>query len=148
MASTIAGAGLLPPLLDSRPAPLRIVLAVVVPTAFGALCGWALSFSAALYLILAVPVAILGGFGAGIEHLGRRSGARRGVIGGLLFGAAIVVVQDLIGGKPEVALPDPPILLAVLTAVSGAALGALGGALRARLEGRAATAPPAAPPPR
>jgi hypothetical protein len=135
-----AGSQLLPPLLASRPRALRIALAGVLPLAFGALCGWALGVSAALYLVLAVPVAILGGLGAGLEHLGPGAGAQRGALGGLLFGTAIVVVHDLAGTHAEVALPDPPILLAVFTCVSGAALGALGGLLRARLEHRAPAA--------
>ena len=129
MATTRSAAPLLPPLLTSRPPALRLVLAGVVPLAFGALCGWALGVSAALYLVLAVPVAILGGFGAGIEHLGPRSGAQRGAIGGLLFGTAIVVTHDLIGGGAEVSQSDPAILLAVVTCVTGALLGAAGGAL-------------------
>lgn len=141
MASTASRPQLLPPLLASRPRALRVALAGVLPLAFGALCGWALGVNAALYLVLAAPVAILGGFGAGIEHLGPRSGARRGATGGLLFGSGIVIVHEITGKHAEVALPHPAILLAIFTCVSGAALGALGGMLRARLEQREAGGP-------
>jgi hypothetical protein len=143
MATQASGSLILPPLLAARAPVLRVALAVLLPIAYGALCGWALGVNAALYLVLAAPVAILGGLGAGIEHLGAAAGAQRGALGGLLFGAAIVIVHGLIGSHAEVALPHPAVVLAIFTCVSGAALGALGGLLRARLErrGPAAAAP-------
>ena len=95
-----------------------------------------LGVSEVVYLLLAVPVATLGGFLAGIEHRGAGSGARRGLAGGLLFCGFIVLVHELTGEPAEVELPDPPILLAVVTAVLGSALGALGGRFRARRERR------------
>jgi hypothetical protein len=132
-----ASALTLPPALSDRPPALRVALAGFVPAAFGALCGWMLGVSEVVYLLLAVPVATLGGFLAGLEHRGAGSGARRGVVGGALFGGFILLVHELTGEEAEVELPDPPILLAVVTAVLGSALGALGGRLRARSEARA-----------
>ena len=90
--------------------------------------------SQAAYVILAGPVAILGGVGAGLDHHGGRSGALRGVLGGVLFGASILVVHELSGKDAKASLPDPAILLLVITAVGGTCLGALGGRLRARRE--------------
>lgn len=113
---------------------VRGLLVVGGPVLFGALCGWLLGVSEAAYLLLVGPVAILGGLGAGLDHLGGRSGALRGVLGGALFGASILVVHELTGEDPKANLPDPPILLAVVTAVGGALLGALGGRFRARRE--------------
>jgi membrane protein YqaA with SNARE-associated domain len=124
----------LPPLLADRPRPLQIVLAGVVPAVFGAICGWVLGWSELLYLLLAVPVATLGGFGAGLEHRGAASGARRGFVGGLLFGSFLLIVHELTGEEAEAELPDPPVLLAVATTVLGTSLGALAGWLRARRE--------------
>lgn len=65
-----------------------MVVAGVVPASFGALCGWVVGVNEIAYLVLAVPVAILGGLGAGFEHRGSRSGAPRGLLGGTLFGAS------------------------------------------------------------
>jgi len=122
----------LPPLFSSRPASARALLAIGGPVAFGAICGWLLGVSEAAYVLLAGPVAILGGVGAGLEHHGGRSGALRGVLGGLLFGASILVLHEVSGKDPKASLPDPPVLLLALTAAGGTLLGGLGGRLRAR----------------
>jgi hypothetical protein len=131
---------MLPPLLSDRPRPLQILLAAVVPATFGALCGWMLGVSEVAYLLLAVPVATLGGFGAGLEHRGAASGAQRGFVGGLLFGGLIVIVHELTGEDAEAELPEPAILLPVITTALGTGLGALGAWLRKRREGRTGTA--------
>jgi hypothetical protein len=126
----------LPPLLSSRPTPVQGVLVAAVPALFGALCGWLLGVSEVAYLVLAGPVAILGGFGAGLEHQDSQSGAKRGVVGGAIFGTFILLGHEISGEGAEASLPDPAILLAVFTALGGALLGALGGRLR-RLRGSA-----------
>jgi hypothetical protein len=125
---------MLPPLLSDRPRALQLVLAGVVPASFGALCGWMLGISEVVYLLLAIPVATLGGFGAGLEHRGAWAGARRGFVGGLLFGGLLVLVHDLTGEEAKAELPDPAILLPAITTVLGATLGALGAWLRERRE--------------
>jgi acyl-homoserine-lactone acylase len=116
----------LPPLLSSHPPVRQAIQAGIVPTAFGALCGWMVGVSKIVYLILAVPVAIGGGYLAGIEHDSARSGAIRGLISGALFGWVILIVHELTGQQAKAELPHPPVLLALITAVLGAALGALG----------------------
>jgi xanthine/uracil permease len=131
-----AGGSKLPPLLSSRPLPLRIVVAGVVPAAFGSICGWLVGVSEVAYLILAVPVAILGGIAAGFEHTKPREAALRGLIGGGLFGGFILIVHELIGDEPKAHLPEPPIVLAVVTAVIGSALGAIGANWRRDAEER------------
>ena len=45
----------------------------------------------------------------------RREGAARGAIGGLQFGSFILVVDALSGLEREATLPEPAILLVVLT---------------------------------
>jgi hypothetical protein len=124
----------LPPRLFERPRALQPILALLVPAAFGGLCGWVLGVSKVGYLVLAVPIAILGGAAAGFEHRGSREGALRGVIGGALFGGFILIVHELTGKAAKVKLPDPPIVLAAVTAVFGAGLGAIGGRWREDVE--------------
>jgi hypothetical protein len=124
-----------PPLLAEHPLAVRLLLAGVLPVAYGALTGVMLGVSEAVYLVLSV-LGILGGIGAGFDHLGAREGALRGVLGGLLFGASILVAHELTGEEAKAALPEPAILLVVVTTVLGALFGAWGGALRARAERR------------
>jgi hypothetical protein len=71
-------------------------------------------------------------------------GAITGVmIGGLQFGAFILVVDALSGLDREAHLPEPAIILVVATTVIGAVLGFFGGLTRERRMRRAAAIPPA-----
>ena len=126
----------LPPLLSEHPRPVQVVLAVVVPAIFGAVTGVFLGISEPVYLVLTL-LGILGGVAAGFDHLGAAGGARRGALGGVLFGAAILVAHELSGDEAEAELPEPAVLLVVVTTVLGVLLGALGGRLRARAQRRA-----------
>lgn len=125
----------LPPLLIERSARVGVVLTVVVPTVYGAVCGAVLGASKIGYLILSL-LAIVGGFVAGLEHEDRLEGVWRGLTGGLLFGTAILVTHDLIDNVAKSKLPDPPTLLIVITAVFGAALGGLGARSRNKRKAR------------
>src|SRR3954470_15593916 len=116
-------------LLRTRPLPLQLVLAGVVPIAFGALCGWLLGESKTLYLILSL-LAIAGGYLAGQEHVGWKEGALRGLVGGLLFGGSILLVHEATGKAPKADVPDPKIILVAITTVAGVILGAMGGRRR------------------
>src|SRR5215212_5684045 len=120
-------------LLRTRPLPLQIVVAGVVPIVFGAICGWLLGENETAYLVLTL-LAIAGGYLAGQEHVGAREGAIRGLVGGLLFGGAILLVHEATGKAPKADLPDPKIILVAITTVFGVVLGALGGRSRARKE--------------
>jgi hypothetical protein len=126
----------LPPLLSSRPVPARIVVAGVVPALFGAICGWLLGVNEVAYTVLAVPVAIVGGALAGFEHTEPRHAAVRGLIGGGLFGGFILIVHELTGKAAKAHLPDPPVVLAVVTALVGSGLGALGAGWRRDAEAK------------
>ncbi len=123
----------LPPLLEDRPRGLQVLLAVVVPVVYGGITGWVLGKSEGAWLVLNLLAAI-GGVGAGLDHLGAAAGARRGALGGTLFGAAVLVGHELQGDDPLTSIPHPGILLIVVTVAFGIALGALGGWLRARAE--------------
>ena len=128
----------LPPLLEERPRAVQVVLAVIVPTVYGAITGYLLGKSESAYTILGLLAAI-GGVGAGFDHLGAAAGMRRGALGGLIFGAAVLIGHELEGSAAKADIPSPGILLIVITVVLGVALGALGGYLRGR------TAEPARP---
>lgn len=125
----------LPPLLSEHPRSIQAFLAVVLPAAYGALTGYFLGVSEVTYLVLSI-IGVLGGIGAGFDHLGAGAGARRGVLAGLIFGSSILIAHEIHGAEPEAELPDPQILLVVLTTGLGAAFGALGGWLRKRAAGR------------
>jgi hypothetical protein len=125
-----------PPLLRDRPIAVQILLAVVLPIAFGALCGFELAHSRATFQILML-VAGIGGIGGGFEHPGPRAGAVRGVIGGVLFTTALVLVFDARGLPVLAPLPASLPITAIGYAAGGPLLGALGGWLRARSIARA-----------
>jgi hypothetical protein len=108
----------------------------VLPSVFGLLCGLALGVSEPLYLI-GVILALLGGIGGGAQYASRRDALLRGLVAGTLFGLFILLGFEL-GGEDEakVDLPDPHILLLVLTIVPSFFLHWLGWKLRPRLLGR------------
>ena len=131
-----------PDLLESHPPQLQMILAIVVPAVFGMVTGIFLGVSEILYLVLSV-LGIGGGYMAGKEHVGAGDGALRGFTGGLLFGTFILAAHALTGMERKVHLPEPEVLLVVITTVAGIGLGALGGRSRAKMESRAAPAPAA-----
>src|SRR3954447_10042844 len=122
--------GRMQPLLRDRPVPVQIISAIVLPAAFGALCGWLLGINKTAYLVLSL-LGILGGYAAGAEHNGAGAGAIRGLIGGSLFGGLILLVNDALDKAPKADLPDPKIWLLAITAGLGVILGAMGGRARA-----------------
>lgn len=123
----------MPHLFRERPVPLQVVFAAVVPSVFGAICGWLLGVSEPAYLVLSI-LAIGGGYFAGLEHRGAREGAIRGVVGGTFFGGLILLVHQATGEEPKAELPHPEALLLVLTVGFGVVLGALGGRRRERYD--------------
>ena len=123
----------MPELLRERPLPVQAIAAAIVPAIFGAITGWMLGVSEAVYVILSI-LGIGGGYFAGMEHSGAKTGAIRGVFGGSLFGACILLVHEAIGADPKAHLPHPEIVLVGITTAFGVGLGALGGHKRAELE--------------
>jgi len=121
------------PLLVDRPAPARILIAVVVPAVYGAITGVLLGLSAGAYLILSL-LGVLGGIAAGYDHPNAGEGALRGLCGGMLFGTFILLGGTLIGRQAKASIPDPQWILPIVTTVLGVAFGAIGGALRGRYE--------------
>lgn len=105
-------------LFRDRSGPAQIVVGGVVPAAVGALAGALVGASAAGYWIIAV-LAGIGALVAGFEHLDARGGAGRGLVGGVLYGTALLVVHELTGTDAKVSLGDFPPLLVVITALIG-----------------------------
>ena len=121
----------LPPLLSEHPRPVQIVLAVVVPVVYGLVTGIFLGVSEGVYLVLSV-LGVLGGIGAGMDHVGAAAGAKRGVLAGSLFGSSILIAHEIHGEEAEAHLPEPAILLVVIITVLAVGLAAFGGWLRER----------------
>lgn len=122
----------LPPLISEHPRWLQFTLAVALPVLYGAVTGYFLGISEVTYLVLSI-LGVLGGIGAGFDHMGAGAGAKRGIMAGVLFGGSILVAHEIQGADPEADLPEPAILLVVVTTALGCAFGALGGWLRQRL---------------
>jgi hypothetical protein len=131
-----------PDLLESHPPERQMILMLVVPAVFGIVTGIFLGVSEIGYLVLSI-LGIGGGYMAGKEHIGARDGAMRGFTGGILFGTFILAAHALTGLDRKAHLPEPEILLVVITTVFGIGLGALGGRSREKIESRATTAPAA-----
>ena len=128
-----------PPLLSEHPRWLQVLLAIVLPAAYGAVTGYFLGVSEGTYLVLSV-LGILGGIGAGYDHVGAAAGAKRGLLAGSIFGAAILLAHEIHGAEAKADLPDPAVLLVMITTVLGVAFAAHGGWLRERASGGAGSA--------
>jgi hypothetical protein len=124
-----------PPLLLERPLAARLVLGVLVPSAYVFATGVALDNSRGLYIALSV-IAAIGGVLAGFEMYGSGQGALRGVVGGALFGGFILIAHELVSGDATVKLPHPAIVFLAFTIIPGALLGRWGGKLRLEYEDR------------
>ncbi len=135
-----------PPLLRQRSRAVQIVLVVVLPIAFGALCGFELGTSALWFQILML-LAGLGGIGGGFEHAGAREGVLRGLAGGVVFISSLVVTFEARGVAAVAPLPGSLAITAIGYAVMGMPLGALGGWLRGRWIARQQAGSAAAPRP-
>jgi hypothetical protein len=130
----------LPPAFEERGAVEQIVGAIVVTMIFGLVTGLALGWNEIVYYVLVGPIAILGGFVAGMEHRGSEEGFVRGAIGGLVYGSFILLGLEILNNEPTAHIGDPQVGLAFVTTIGGAILGALGGSYRARRERDLATA--------
>jgi hypothetical protein len=120
-----------PPLLSEQPRTVQVLLAVVLPALYGAVTGYFLGVSEVTYLVLSL-LGILGGVGAGFDHLGAAAGAKRGIVAGAIFGGSILIAHEIHGADAKADLPDPAILLVVITTVLAMGFAALGGWLRER----------------
>jgi hypothetical protein len=122
-------------LLRNRPLPVQILLGGVIPAALGALAGILLGISAAAYWAVGA-VAAVGGFVAGFEHQDGWGGADRGMVGGAIYGAGLLIAHKLAGTHAKVSLGSFPPFLIVITAILGILLGAAGGRIARGLRER------------
>jgi hypothetical protein len=129
-----------PKLLTQRTTTGQMFMALVVPAAYGALTGVMLGASKGVYTGLLI-LGVFGGYVAGYEQRGGAEGFGRGLAGGMLFGTFILLGHEIAGTDAKAELPDPHVLLPIITTALGALIGALGGAMRERRE-RQANPPP------
>jgi hypothetical protein len=129
-----------PVLFRDRQRPAQIVLGGVVPALAGGVAGVLVGVSSGAYWAFGALAAV-GAVVAGFEHQDGWGGADRGLVAGLIYGIALLVVHALVGTHAKVSLGSFPPLLAVVTAIAGMLLSALGGRI-ARLQ-RERRAPPA-----
>jgi hypothetical protein len=127
----------LPPLLADRPPALRFALTYVTPVIGGFLTGVTLGLGIAAWVIANV-LATLGGFGAGVEHDERADAARRGAIGGALFGLSLVLADALVVDDRVATIAEPAILQALVTTTIGTLLALAGTWMRSRIVRRRA----------
>lgn len=128
-----------PPLFRDRPRALQILQGGVVPAVFGAIVGVVLGESTGAYWALQA-VAAIGGFLAGFEHRDGWGGADRGLVGGFIYGVALLVAHAVAGTHAKVSLGSFPPLLAVVTAILGMFIGAAGGRIARGMRERAGIA--------
>lgn len=121
----------MPPLLDDRDPGTEFALVVVGPIVVGTIAGLLLGSTKAGYLLVSL-VAIVGGFGAGLEHATPLEAVYRGLFGGLLYGVSILTVLELSGQAPKTSLPHHQVLLVVITALAGVVLAVAGALARRR----------------
>jgi hypothetical protein len=119
----------LPPLLADRPPALRFALTFVMPAVAGLVAGLTLGLSVAAWMIANV-LATLGGFGGGFEHDTLGGAARRGAIGGLLFGSCLALADATVVGDRVATIVEPTVLHPLVTTIAGTLLSVAGAALR------------------
>jgi hypothetical protein len=128
-----------PVLFRDRPRPVQIVIGGVVPALIGAVAGVLVGVSTGAYWVVAV-LAGVGGFVAGFEHQDGWGGADRGLVGGAIYGTALLLAHTIAGTHAKVSLGSFAPLFAVVTAIFGMLLGAAGGRL-ARMQRHRRAAP-------
>jgi hypothetical protein len=127
-----------PPLFRDRSESVQVVIGGVVPAVVGGLAGVLIGASAPAYIALGV-LASIGAFLGGFEHVDGWEAADRGFLGGLIYGAALLLVHELVNTHAKVSLGSFPPYLAVITTLVGTLLSAAGGRV-ARAQRRRATA--------
>jgi len=133
-----------PVLFRDRSRGAQIFLGGVLAAALGALAGVLIGTSVTAYWVVAI-IAGVGGFLSGFEHQDGWGGADRGLVGGAIYGAALLIAHAIAGTDAKVSLGSHPPLLVVVTAIIGMFLAGFGGRIaRAQRERAAAkTEPPA-----
>ena len=108
---------------------MRLVLTVLLPASFG-FCAAPCSTRAARSSLAVQVIGIVGGFGAGLKHEHWRGGVLRGLCGGAIFGAFILVGHTVVGSSDHGPLPEVQCFQILITVFFGVPLGWLGARLR------------------
>jgi hypothetical protein len=132
-----------PTLFRDRARPAQIALGGVVPAVAGAIAGVLVGASSSAYWGFGA-VAAIGGFLAGFEHQDGWGGADRGLVGGAVYGTALLLAHAIVGTHAKVSLGSFPPFLAVITAIVGMLLTAAGGRI-ARLRRERSASPADSP---
>lgn len=107
--------------------------AVGAALVWGVICGLLLAVSTGFFLAGGV-VACAGAVIGGSQHDDLRGALVRGVLGGVVFGLAVLLGFELTGGTdPVVELPDPRIAYLLVTAIPALPLNAIGWRLAPRM---------------
>jgi len=115
-----------PVLFRDRPRPAQVALGGVVPAIFGGVAGVLIGVSSGGYWAWAALAAI-GSIVGGFEHQDGWGGADRGLVAGVIYGIALLVVHAILGTHAKVSLGSFPPFLVVITGIAGMLLSALGG---------------------
>ena len=115
-------------LFRDRSRPAQIVIGGVVPASLGAVAGILAGVSAGAYWAFGAVIAV-GTVVAGFEHRDGWGGADRGLVGGFIYGIALLVAHAIAGTELKVSLGSFKPLLPVVTAIIGMLLCACGGRL-------------------
>jgi hypothetical protein len=129
-----------PMLFRDRPRPVQVLLGGVIPAIAGGVAGVLIGTSSGAYWAwgaLASVGSVVGGF----EHQDGWGGADRGLVAGVIYGIALLLVHAIVGTHAKVSLGSFPPFLVVITGIAGMLLSALGGWLARR--GRERRASPA-----
>jgi hypothetical protein len=129
-----------PPSFAGRSQSAQIVLGAAIPAALGALAGVLAGASVAGYWAVSLLAAV-GGFASGFEHPDGWDAADRGFLGGVIFGAALVIAHYLVGTKAKVSLGSFPPLLVIVTGLAGTLLAGAGGRIARTARERAGALP-------
>jgi hypothetical protein len=105
---------------------MQVLLAGVVPALAGIVAGVLIGVSAGAYIGFSILAAI-GAFLAGFEHRDGWGGADRGLVGGVIYGIALLLTHSALDNDPKVSLGSFPPFLVVITAIAGMLLSAGGG---------------------
>ena len=107
------------------PLAVRVQLAVLGPLLLGAVCGFCLHVSAGAWWGVNAA-GVLGGLAGGLDYTSAADAARRGLLGGTLFGIGVVIADAVANGRAHAPLPSPTALIIVISAVIGTTLAVLG----------------------
>jgi hypothetical protein len=115
-----------PVLFRDRPRPAQVVLGGVLPAIFGGVAGVLIGVSSGGYWAWGA-IAAIGSFVGGFEHQDGWGGADRGLVAGVIYGAALLLVHAIVGTHAKVSLGSFPPFLVVITGIAGMLLSAAGG---------------------